>query len=324
MTAAITHPSPSSSWPSCWPTTPPEILPGIVGVSDPMRRVAKLVRRCAARDIPTLVRGETGTGKELVAQALHRLGPRHRERYVALNGATLSDELGAAALFGHVRGAFTGAEDRRGALRTAHRGTLFIDEVAALSPRMQAMLLRVIEEGRVRPLGSDLEEAVDVRIVSATCEPLEQRVSAGAFRADLFQRLAACVVALPPLRQRPGDLPLLVARLLEDAGLAGYHLDEGALALLAAEPLPGNVRELRNVLTQASLQIDGKRIDASAMRAVLGARRGAQRQGAMGPRLGSAAARALVSAHDGNVSAAARAAGLPRSTFRDRLRRDVR
>lgn len=315
MTAAMTHPT----YEPARRSDDPELLPGIVGNSRPMHQVSRLVHRCAERDIPVLIRGETGTGKELVAQALHRLGPRRRERYVAINGATLTDELGAAALFGHVRGAFTGAEDRRGALRTAHRGTLFIDEVAALSPRMQAMLLRVLEEGRVRPLGADLEEAVDVRIVSATCEPLERRVLSGAFRSDLFQRLATCVVALPPLRDRRDDIPVLVARLLTDSGLDGYQVDDEALTLLAAEPLPGNVRELRNVLTQASLQIDGRRISAETMRAVLDCRRGTHEGDAC--QMSAEAARALVVAHRGNISAAARAAGLPRSTFRDRLRR---
>jgi len=302
-----------------WPMES-ELLPGVVGRSEPMKQTARLVLRCAQRDISTLIRGETGTGKELVAHALHRLGPRRRERYVAINAATLTDELGAAALFGHVRGAFTGAgDDRRGALRSAHRGTVFIDEVAALSPKMQAMLLRVLEEGRVRPLGSDLEEAVDVRVVSATCEPLERRVAAGAFRADLFQRLATCVVALPPVRDREGDLPLLVTRLLVDGGMDSYRLTEGALSLLAAEPLPGNVRELRNVLVQATLVVEGTRIDHDAMAAVLRSRRGPRRAG--GSRLDAEAAQALVRELGGNVSAAARRAGLPRSTFRDLLRR---
>ena len=313
MTAALTHPTYDLPRPST-----PELLPGIVGCSPPMRDVSRLVRRCAERNIPTLIRGETGTGKELVAHALHDLGPRRRERYVAINGATLTDELGAAALFGHVRGALTGAEDRRGALRTAHRGTVFIDEVAALSPRMQAMLLRVLEEGLVRPLGSDHEELVDVRIVSATCEPLERLVREGAFRSDLFQRLAACVVSLPPLRERQGDIPLLVARLLGDAGIGQYHVDDEALTLLAAEPLPGNVRELRNVLMQASLQIDGRTICGETMRAVLRCRGGAAASD--GEPVSTEAARALVAAHHGNVSAAARAAGMARSTFRDRLR----
>lgn len=315
MTAALTHQTfePAQHAGAC------ELLPGIVGDSPPMRQVSRLVRRCAERDIPTLIRGETGTGKELVAHALHDLGPRRRERYVAINGATLTDELGAAALFGHVRGAFTGAEDRRGALRTAHRGTVFIDEVAALSPRMQAMLLRVLEEGLVRPLGSDLEEAVDVRVVSATCEPLERFVREGAFRADLFQRLATCVVSLPPLRERRGDIPLLVGRVLHDTGMSQYRVDDEALALLAAEPLPGNVRELRNVLMQASLQVDGRLICGETMQAVLQCRGGAPHS--LRQPVTAESAHALLRAHDGNVSAAARAAGLPRSTFRDRLRR---
>jgi DNA-binding NtrC family response regulator len=296
-----------------------QVLPGMIGACSAMQGVARLVRRCAQRNMPTLIRGETGTGKELVAQALHRLGPRHRGPFVVVNAATLTDELGAGAIFGHVRGAYTGAEEARlGAMRRAHEGTLFIDEVASLTPRMQAMLLRVLEERQVRPVGGDQDVRVDVRIVSATCEPLERRVGSP-FRADLYQRLATCVVELPPVRERVGDVPLLIEHLLHAEELHGYQVDHEAVALLCNEPLMGNVRELRNLLVQATLLSDDRQIRAPAMQRVLRTRRRPRRSA----KLSTEEAQQLVVELGGNVSKAARRAGVARSTFRDLLRRAI-
>jgi DNA-binding NtrC family response regulator len=313
---------------------PSEILDGMVGNTKVMWRMARLVRRSAVLDVSVLVRGESGTGKELVARALHRLGRRRDGPFVAINGATLCETLGPSALFGHVRGAFTGAsETRQGAFRRADGGTLFIDEVAALSPRLQAALLRVVEEGAVIAVGSDQLTNVNVRLVTATCEPLEQLVAQGVFRSDLYQRLSTCVVTVPPLRDRLADLELLVAHFVNAAPLSGCRVSDAAIALLSNHDFPGNVRELRNVLTQASLMADGPLIDLTEIEMVLQARVVptalaaaplAVRQGTGPRRLNRpdpARAVALLEEAGGNISMAARIARMPRSSFRDLVRR---
>ncbi|MEZ4440286.1 MAG: sigma 54-interacting transcriptional regulator [Polyangiaceae bacterium] len=293
-----------------------EVLPGVVGRSGVMQSLARLVERSAGRAMPVLLRGESGTGKELVARALHSLSDRDGP-FVALNAATLTDDLGGSAFFGHERGAFTGADARRqGAFRRADGGTLFIDEVASLSPRLQAALLRVLEEGLVWPVGGDRPIDVTVRVVSATCEPLDAMVRRGAFRHDLLERLSACVISLPPLRVRAGDLPLLVRRFEDHPALEGCCVTPAALDELCALPLLGNVRELFNLLVQASLLAEDGVIGREAIREAAIARRG----GPLPSELTAARAEALLSACGGNVSLAARRAGLPRTTFRDRLK----
>jgi DNA-binding NtrC family response regulator len=294
----------------------PEVLPGLVGVSAPMCAMAQFVDRCAAVDVPILLRGESGTGKEAVGRALHTRSRRANGPFVALNGSFLSGDLGLSAMFGHARGAFTGAaEARKGALRRAHGGTLFIDEVGAMSAPAQAYLLRVIEDGRVEPIGADDHHSVDVRLVTATCEPLERRVRSGDFRADLYQRIAACVVVLPPLRERGmRDLRLIAQHLLRCGALSGRCVSDDALALLSTQRLPGNVRELRNILVHAAMLSDMRRIDSEAVFGALRAR--GEIDLTPGEPLDVAA---LLAASGGNVSAAARRAGMPRTTFRDRL-----
>src|SRR5262245_2650680 len=164
-----------------------EQLPGMIGRAPAMLRLGALVQKVASLSVPTLVRGESGSGKELVARAIHALSARSEGPFVAINAATLEGDLAASALFGHSRGAFTGAsQERQGAFRRADGGTLFIDEVGSLPLKVQAALLRVVEEGAVRPLGDDRVVAADVRIVAATCEPLEAMVDRGQFRTDLY------------------------------------------------------------------------------------------------------------------------------------------
>lgn len=290
-----------------------ETLPGIIGHSAPMRRVAREVRRHARTHATVLLQGESGTGKDVVARALHVLG-RRPGSYVPLNVGAISESLADADLFGHRRGAFTGAvAARAGAFEQANRGTLFLDEIADLPPSIQVKLLRVVEDGLVRPVGGSQSVKVDVRVVSATWAPLEERVVSGRFRADLYHRLSMAVIELPPLRERRSDIPALSRALLErlraDFGLR--RLSSGALARLIAYHWPGNVRELSSVLYRAAVASEGSEIGAEHIQ-LAGARRSEPRRG----RLSSAEAASLVERHAGNITAAASAAGVARSTFR--------
>jgi DNA-binding NtrC family response regulator len=295
-----------------------EPLPGLAGDSPEMLRVAECVRRFAKVRLPVLIRGESGVGKELVARALHDLGPRQAGPFVAINAASFSRELAESELFGHVRGAFTGATcDRRGAFREAHCGTLFIDEIAALSREVQAKLLRVVEDGVIRPLGGDTRVTVDVRLVAATCEPLERMVEERLFREDLYERIAVCVVRVPALRERAADIPTIANALLSASGIEAV-IGRDAMSILIAHHYRGNVRELRNVLVQCALHADSPVIEADDVVAVLSARGGPVR-----PKLASGDAVRWLDACEGNVARAARTLGVPRSTFRDRLRGEL-
>lgn len=290
-------------------------LSQLVGDSLPMRHLAAAVRRAARLHLPVLLRGETGTGKELVARAIHEESLRASKPYVALNAAAISRELFESELFGHRRGAYTGAvTERRGAFREAHEGTLFLDEIAALPPEQQAKLLRVVEEGVVRPLGAEGAQRVDTRLVAATCEPLEQMVMEQRFRADLFERLAVCVIRIPPLRERSEDIPALSKYLLCAAGFDDRELGLDALSALKAQRWPGNVRELRNVLVQAALRSD-ERISSADISSVLSERGSGLRR-----RITPQDAARIFERAGRNVSRAAREAALPRSTLRDLLR----
>lgn len=295
--------------------TPPEGLvrvPGLVGRSAAIQRLAREIILHARHRAPVLLRGESGTGKDVVARALHELA-RRGGPYVPLNVGALPESLAESELFGHRRGAFTGAvAARAGMFEQAHRGTLFLDEIGDLPLPLQARLLRVVEDGNVRPLGGAHEVKVDVRIVSATWAPLERRVEEGKFRPDLLHRLATSVIWLPPLRDRLSDLPLLSAALLARRGedLGPKQLAPAALAELARHPWPGNVRELGAVLHRAALAAPGRQIEAPHVRIALSA------SSAPSTLRGAAYARQLLAAHGGNASAAARAAGVPRSTLR--------
>jgi DNA-binding NtrC family response regulator len=221
-----------------------------------VRELLDLVDRVAPTDVAVLVTGESGTGKELIARRLHARSRRAGGPFVAVNAAALPETLADSELFGHERGAFTGADRARaGRFEEASGGTLFLDEVGELSPALQAKLLRVLEEKTVRRLGSEHDLPVDVRIVAATNRDLAHEVEAGGFRRDLYFRLAVVPVALPPLRERPGDVETLArhftARLAARHRLAPPELTPESLDALAGHSWPGNVRELRNVLENA-------------------------------------------------------------------------
>jgi DNA-binding NtrC family response regulator len=222
----------------------------LAGTSEPMRELRRLLERVAAAPYPVLILGESGTGKELVARAVHAKSPRAAGAFVAANCAAIPENLLEAELFGHAKGAFTGAErDRAGLFEQANGGTLFLDEVACLSPRAQESLLRVLESGEIRRVGGTKAESTDVRVVAATNENLEED-----FRRDLYYRLNVLRLEIPPLRERLEDLPLLAEKLLRrvaaETGL-NRRLAPDALAALAAHRWPGNVRELENALRRA-------------------------------------------------------------------------
>lgn len=240
----------------------PELFHGMWTQDGAMKRVFRIVERVADGDTTVLVRGETGTGKELVARALHDLSSRKKGPYRALNCAALPGGLLESELFGHARGAFTGAvKDTPGHIQLAHGGTLFLDEVAELPLELQAKLLRVLETRAVTPVGGRESIPVDVRIVSATHRSLRQQVEAGRFRADLMYRLRVIPIFLPPLRDRIGDISLLCLRFIEEMNRQSRRrierISPAAERLLLAYPFPGNVRELRNVLAYAFAIGDG-------------------------------------------------------------------
>jgi len=232
----------------------------LIGSSKGMEKLRKLIRRVAHNDAPVLVTGETGTGKEVVARLLCDLSPRANRPFVAINCGALGRSLIEAELFGHEKGAFTGATNRRaGAFETAHRGTLFLDEIGEIPVDLQPQLLRVLESGEVRRVGSATSFSVDVRLIAATNRSLSAEVAAGNFREDLFHRLHVLSVETPPLRQRAEDIPELTQFFLDRFAPPGQRIQisKEALAKLTAHPWPGNVRELRNVLQRAVLMRDG-------------------------------------------------------------------
>lgn len=247
-----------------------EVLPGLLAVSRSMQELGDLVRRVADSDATTLVLGETGTGKELVARALHRLGARAGERFVAVNCAALPAELLESELFGYARGAFTGAmRDRPGLFEEAASGTLFLDEVAEMKPSLQAKLTRALEEHAVRRLGEARERSVDVRLVAASHRDLESMVQAGTFREDLFYRLNVAVVRVPPLRERREDIELLATHFLKDSvvhnrrNVVGFTRE--ALNALSQYHWPGNVRQLRAAVERACVVARGERIEVGEL-----------------------------------------------------------
>jgi DNA-binding NtrC family response regulator len=231
---------------------------GIVGRSPALLAALERARRLAVRDVPLLITGETGTGKELVARLVHRLSSRGHAPLVPLNSAALSETLVLSDLFGHVRGAFTGADrDRAGIFEAARGGTVLLDEIGDLPLQAQAMLLRVLQEGEVRRLGESGTRRVDVRVVAATHRRLDRRVERGEFRADLFYRLAVGIIELPPLRERGADLELLVEHFLERVGDGRKRLTAAAMSRLREHPWPGNVRELGNCVAVAVALAEG-------------------------------------------------------------------
>src|SRR6266850_2196168 len=228
----------------------------LVGNAMPMQRVKEIISKVATTDSPVLIEGESGTGKELVAAAIHRLSGRAKGPFIPVNCSAIPEDLLESEFFGHVRGAFSGAvSDALGLFRGANEGTIFLDEIAELSPGLQVKLLRVLQEMQVRPVGSTKAHPVDVRVIAATNRDLDRSIADGRFRQDLYYRLNVVRVSLPPLRERREDIPSLVNHFLRRFNKR-FHRDvrgvaPEALAALSAYTFPGNVRELENLIERA-------------------------------------------------------------------------
>ncbi len=306
----------------------------IVGASDEMKRVFAELDRVIPTELPVLIQGESGTGKELIARAIHFNGPRREKPFVVENCAALPDALLESELFGHVRGAFTGADRaKKGLIEQAHGGTLFLDEIGDMSTEMQKKLLRVLQEGELRPLGSNQRTQVDVRLLCASHQDLAELVRGGRFREDLFYRVNVLTLALPPLRQRREDVPLLagtlLARAAREANRSAPHLSHEVLAALASYDWPGNVRELENemrrVLLLAEDSVQLAHLSPSVMERRPGAGAGAPAPLVVGD-LRSAVERFERSAIDealrragGNKSRAAKELGISRFALQRKL-----
>ena len=317
----------------------------LVGTSVAMRRLRAAIDRLAEQDVPILIQGESGTGKEIVARALHERGPRRERPFVALNCGAIPESLIDSELFGHAKGAFTGAtHDRPGVFVEADGGTLFLDEVADMPLAVQARLLRVLQEGDVRPVGGSGIRRVDVRVIAASNVELEAAVAEQHFRQDLFYRLNVVTLHVPPLREREGDLPLLAAHFLrKHGGAQPPTLSPEALDAMSAYAWPGNVRELENAILHAIALGQGEMIGPESLPPPI-SRRPVPRRALSPESVGSnepidldvplteakrrAAAdferRYLVRVMEhakGSVSEAARLSGLDRTNFRRLLQR---
>jgi len=317
--------------------------PPLIGESPPIGEVRKFIHTVAPTDETVTAFGETGTGKEVVARQIHAQSQRAQGPFVAMNAACVPGELFESELFGHKRGAFTGATaDRLGLFREARGGTLFIDELGELPIDLQPKLLRALETRRIRPVGDGREHDVDVRIVAATNRDLWEQVREGRFREDLYFRLQVFPVRLPPLRERRGDILALATHLLGRVGAPHLRLDDGARRALTAYDWPGNVRELLNVLRRAALFADGDLLDASLVGRMIAAsvfghggttseRPGATLRGPAPPVDDPGSPRSLAEverAHieqvlaslDGHITRAAVALGIDRRTLQRKLR----
>ncbi len=300
---------------------------GLVGRSAAMERVFALIERAAATDVPVLILGESGTGKELVARALHHHGARREAPMIAVNCGGVAESLLESELFGHVRGAFTGADrTRRGVFEAAGGGTLLLDEIGETSPKMQGALLRALQERVIRRVGDTRHIAVDARIVAATNRPLEKLVDAGQFRQDLYYRLHVVPIEVPPLRERRDDIPLLCDHFLgaiaERTGVARKHIARRAMTMLVEQTWPGNVRQLEHALTNACVLAAGDVLDLPDFEAIA-SRSERAAPGASGPATRRERERERIKqaldACGGNRSQAARLLEMPRRTFYRRL-----
>jgi two-component system, NtrC family, nitrogen regulation response regulator NtrX len=302
----------------------------IVGKSFHIRQVLDRIEKVAPTDSRVLVTGENGTGKELVARALHHLSPRREAAFVEVNCAAIPSELIESELFGHMKGSFTGAvQDRPGKFELADGGTLFLDEVGDMSPATQAKVLRALEEGKVTRVGGQRDREVDVRIVSATNKDLEEEIEEGRFREDLFYRLNVVPIHLPPLRERREDIPMLIQhfteRLVEKEGLPRRRFTAEAVNRLQSLDWPGNVRELRNTVERLLILSAGNEVTEAEVTALVSG-------GSDGEGLGSALLQAAtfnefrdraerafllqkLRENDWNVSETARSIGMPRSNL---------
>jgi two-component system, NtrC family, response regulator HydG len=304
---------------------------GMVGRSPAMQDLFDMIRRLAPHARTALVTGETGTGKELVARALHKLGPRKDRRFMAFNCSAVVETLFESELFGHTRGAFTGAvEAKAGLFEAADGGTIFLDEVGELPLPVQAKLLRVLEYGDVQRVGSNDTKRVDVRIIAATNRRLGSEVAAGRFRQDLFYRLNVVEIALEPLRGRREDIPYLTAAFIKEFSrrfekpLVG--VSRGAERLLHDAPWPGNIRELRNVIERACMMSEGRMLSEREVLGALGgvrpARPTSETVGTFSPpepELDRARIEQALQQVGGNRSAAARVLGISRRALYRRL-----
>src|SRR5687768_3393760 len=238
----------------------------MIGSSPRMRKVYQIIEQAAPTAASVLISGESGTGKELVAQTIHQLSPRATFPFVAINCAAIPETLLESEIFGHEKGAFTGAHDRRtGVFELAHRGTLFLDEIAEMMPATQVKLLRVLQERTFRRLGGRQEQSVDVRVIAATNVDPAEAVREGKLREDLYYRLNVFMVELPPLRARREDIPLLVQAFLNEFNQRNNKgiraVDQDTLYVLEHYPWPGNIRELRNVIERATILAEGDFIE---------------------------------------------------------------
>ncbi len=314
-------------------------LENIVGRSPAIVQVFELVKKAARSEANILVLGESGTGKELIARAIHANSPRASQPFVPVDCASLPEHLLESELFGHEKGAFTGAvRSKPGLVETAHRGTLFLDEIAELPAPLQVKLLRVLQERQIRRVGGTGLVDVDVRVVSATNRDLKDAIGKGQFREELYYRINVIAIRLPPLRERAGDIQLLARTFLKRFGQERVTgIDEAAAAALDRYGWPGNVRELQNVIERACALADGSAITVEDLPGhvlqsapVVGPTSSLLGEGAPPPGtdltlkaakdqwmqvLEVSYLRDLLTRHDGNVSAAAKAAGIDRKTF---------
>ena len=307
----------------------PGTLP-IVGRARSLRRLLEEIERAGPTGARVLIQGEHGTGKELVARAIHAASPRSARPFVAVNCAAIPEELIESELFGHERGAFTGAtQARRGCFEEAHGGTLFLDEVGDLSPRAQTKLLRVLQENELTRVGGNRAIQVDVRVIAATNRDLAAATAAHEFREDLYFRLAVIPLVVPPLRERREDIPALVehfaAQVARETARKPRAFNADALELLRAYAFPGNVRELRNLVERLVIMSPGIGIGADEVRAVLPR---ADAQADAGGRLGEAVREferrqieSALQAEGGNVTRAAARLGLERSHLYKKMRK---
>ena len=307
-----------------------------VGETPAIAQAKELARRAARQSVTVLLTGETGTGKEMLAQAIHNASARAEKPFVSVNLAAIPDTLIESEFFGAVPGAYTGADrkGREGKFRIADGGTLFLDEVGDMPLQLQAKLLRALQEREIEPLGSDKIVKVDVRVIAATNVDLDRRVAEGAFRSDLFYRLNVLAITLPPLRDCADDLPAICARLLDDIRTSGDYVNPritpSALAVLARYDWPGNVRELRNILERALILSDSGRLTGGDFERILPVGAGAKAAparpaGAVVPLAQAEAAfekqtleHALL-ASNGQITEAARRLRISRATFYKKL-----
>lgn len=302
----------------------------MVGKSRVMQQVFRMIERASSTSSTVLIKGETGTGKEMVARAIHRLSRVKHRPFVVVDCSAIPEALAESELFGHVRGAFTGAtKDREGLFQRAEGGTLFLDEVGCLAPAIQAKLLRALDDRSIRRVGSDNRFDVCIRYLAATNHDLLKEVRAERFREDLYYRLKVLEVRLPPLRERPEDIPLLAHHFLQctevfDKNMAAQRLDDEAIQLLISYPWPGNVRELANAIEHVTALASGPSIGAADLPPEIG---GAGRAGAASPsgnRVRDRLQQQILDALEetgGNRTAAARNLGIDRRTLQRHLAR---